>query len=72
MPAHRNDVVLAVEDVEGLVDRVGHVPGDAITSWGVAEWLNASSVSAADASSEPPAPGTGGRRLRSRRKLVIA
>jgi hypothetical protein len=31
------DAVLAVEDVEGLVDRVVDMPGDAITGWGVAE-----------------------------------
>jgi len=51
--------LLAVEDIEGLVDRVVHVPGDVITGWArLSRELNAPPVSAAEASSEPPPSGT--------------
>ncbi len=60
--------LLAVEDIEGLVDRVVHVPGDVITGWArLSRELNAPPVSAAEASSEPPASGTAARRRRSQR-----
>jgi hypothetical protein len=57
------NAVLAVEDVEGLIDRVVHVAGDVITCWGMlSRSLNAPPASAAEASREPPAPGTADRR----------